>query len=445
MRFRFKQPVPLSLLQPRQAAAAAASLHSVTKHSSFGIAFDIDGVILRGTTPIGNSRRALRRLYDDSGAMNIPFLFLTNGGGIPESRRASELSDILGVKILASQVVQGHSPFRTLLKRYENEFIVATGKGEPYENEFIVAKGKGEPAVVMSEYGFKRVISLEEYASQFKNIDPVAQYKRWTTEQELNCSRNSEKIASSHIDCSQKVKAAFVVSDPVDWGRDIQVLCDILTSGGVPEEENGQQPPLYFAADDLQYQAAFPSERLGMGAFRIALESVFNRIHDKPLEYTSFGKPNPFVFSNAEMILRQLLQFPTPGNVGTEDVRLPSFKTLYMIGDNPLVDVKGAQQAGYPWFSILTRTGVFRQRENHTQYPADMVNLMILYSLFLLLFTVVSVKTICRSLSLHGFLVVSLFPIMTTWFCILCSTPARCGLNTPRSLILYFIGLGTSL
>ncbi|KAK4385846.1 putative CDP-alcohol phosphatidyltransferase class-I family protein C22A12.08c [Sesamum angolense] len=313
-----------------------ASFSTEAVVSSFGIAFDIDGVILRGTTPIGNSRRALRRLYDDSGAMNTPFLFLTNG-------RARSLT------------------FRTLLKRYENEFIVATGKGEP--------------AVVMSEYGFKRVISLEEYASQFKNIDPVAQYKRWTTNQELNCSRNSEKIASTHIDCSQKVKAAFVVSDPVDWGRDIQSqrlysetllkislvksktiiasgvaitaiqsyivkwLCDILTSGGVPGEENGQQPPLYFAADDLQYQAAFPSERLGMGAFRIALESVFN----------------------------------SPGNVGTEDVRLPSFKTLYMIGDNPLVDVKGAQQTGYPWFSILTRTGVFRQRENHTQYPADMV------------------------------------------------------------------------
>ncbi|KAL0298632.1 UNVERIFIED_CONTAM: Haloacid dehalogenase-like hydrolase domain-containing 5 [Sesamum radiatum] len=387
MRFRFKQPVPLSLLRPPQ--AAAASLRSVPKQlcnsfSSFGIAFDVDGVILRGTTPIGNSRRALRRLYDDSGAMNTPFLFLTNGGGIPESRRASELSDLLGVKILASQVVQGHSPFRTLLKRCHNGVMkpqftlksLAVGLSAnlvKYENEFIVATGKGEPAVVMSEYGFKRVISLEEYASQFKNIDPVAQYKRWTTNQELNCSRNSEKIVSSHIDCSQKVKAAFVVSDPVDWGRDIQVLCDILTSGGVLGEENGQQPPLYFAADDLQYQAAFPSERLGMGAFRIALESVFNRIHDKPLEYTSFGKPNPFVFSNAERILRHLLQFSSPGNVGTEDVSLPSFKTLYMIGDNPLVDVKGAQQAGYPWFSILTRTGVFRQRENHTQYPADMV------------------------------------------------------------------------
>ncbi|KAK6136204.1 hypothetical protein DH2020_030036 [Rehmannia glutinosa] len=358
MRFRFKQPLPLSMLRPSQ---AAASLHSVSKqfcNSSFGIAFDIDGVILRGTTPIGNSQRALRRLCDDSGALKIPFLFLTNGGGTPESRRAFELSDLLGVKILPSQVMQGHSSFRTLLKRFENEFIVATGKGEP--------------AVVMSEYGFKKVISLDEYAAHFNNIDPVAHYKRWTTMQE---SKNPEKIVSSSSDYSQKVKAAFVVSDPVDWGRDIQVLCDILTSGGVPGEENGPQPPLYFAADDLQYQAAFPSERLGIGAFRIALESVFNRIHDKPLEYTSFGKPNPFVFRNAETVLRHLLQSSHSSNVGTENANagLPSFKTLYMIGDNPFVDIKGAQQAGYPWFSILTRTGVFRQRENHTQYPADVV------------------------------------------------------------------------
>lgn len=33
-----------------------------------------------------------------------------------------------------------------------------------------------------------------------------------------------------------------------------QVLCDILRSGGLPGQANGQQPPLYFAADDLEYQ-----------------------------------------------------------------------------------------------------------------------------------------------------------------------------------------------
>lgn len=175
---------------------------------------------------------------------------------------------------------------------------------------------------------------------------------------------------------SETVKAVFVVSDPVDWGRDIQVLCDVLRCGGLPGQENGHQPqpPLYFAADDLEYQAAFPSKRLGMGAFRIALESVFNRIHYNPLEYVCFGKPNPFVFKNAEAMLKQLQPsyhsdiFKEPGDSG-----LPSFKTLYMIGDNPSVDVKGAQQAGHPWFSILTRTGVFRGKHNHAEFPADLV------------------------------------------------------------------------
>ena len=34
---------------------------------SFGIAFDIDGVILRGRSPIGGSPQAIRRLYADDG------------------------------------------------------------------------------------------------------------------------------------------------------------------------------------------------------------------------------------------------------------------------------------------------------------------------------------------------------------------------------------------
>lgn len=73
----------------------------------FGIAFDIDGVILRGRHTIGGSAQALQRLYHQSGnslllsffcstyfrigihfffhlfffvgALKVPFLFLTNG------------------------------------------------------------------------------------------------------------------------------------------------------------------------------------------------------------------------------------------------------------------------------------------------------------------------------------------------------------------------------
>lgn len=79
--------------------------------------------------------------------------------------------------------------------------------------------------VPKSDSNFRRVVSLDEYAAYFTNIDPVAQYKRWTTIQKPNFSKNSENIM--HHDYSQKVKAAFVISDPVDWGRDIQVTSTI--------------------------------------------------------------------------------------------------------------------------------------------------------------------------------------------------------------------------
>ncbi|KAL3719034.1 hypothetical protein ACJRO7_004044 [Eucalyptus globulus] len=328
--------------------------------SSFGIAFDVDGVILRGRARIGGSSQALRRLYDDHGVLKVPFVFLTNGGGIPEFTRALELSQLLGVNISPAQVLQGHSPFRNLLNRYENELIVATGKGDP--------------ALVMSEYGFKKVLSIDEYASCFSNIDPVSQYKAWTNDNVCGQSSCLEDLKLKSDVLSERVQAAFVVSDPVDWGRDIQVLCDILRSGGLPGQSDGHQPPLYFAADDLEYQAAFPMERLGMGAFRVALESVFNRIHHHPLEYVSFGKPNPFVFDNAETMLRQLSLSHCDVH-GMDDVspQSYSFSTLYMVGDNPSVDIKGAQQAGHPWFSILTRTGVFKGEDNDTSFPADLV------------------------------------------------------------------------
>ncbi|TYH73493.1 hypothetical protein ES332_D05G333300v1 [Gossypium tomentosum] len=314
---------------------APFSFHSSSKLSSnhkkrcnFGIAFDIDGVILRGRVPVGGSPQALRRLYLDSGELIVPYLFLTNGGGIPETKRAKELSELLGVNIMASQVVQGHSPFRNLLKKFENELIIATGKGDP--------------ALVMSEYGFKKVLSLEEFASYFESMDPVSQYKRWTT---MPQSDRKEPAVPRYNVLSERIKAAFVVSDPVDWGRDIQVLCDVLRSGGLPGGANNNQPPLYFAADDLEYQAAFPSKRLGIGAFRIALESVFNRINPKRLECVTYGKPNPFVFKNAEVILSQLQSSSRQDH--SKNNRVPGshpFEMLYMIGDNPSVDVKGAQQ-----------------------------------------------------------------------------------------------------
>ncbi|MED6180064.1 hypothetical protein PIB30_006878 [Stylosanthes scabra] len=344
----------LSSLAPSRSRSFSQLSSPSQQRPSFGIAFDIDGVILLGDSPVGGSPAALRRLYDSAGSLRIPFVFLTNGGGFPEAKRASELSQILGLNISSSQVLQGHSPFRQLVSRFENEFVVAAGKGEP--------------AAVMSEYGFKNVLSIDEYASCFEHIDPLASYKKWTTE---NVKVNESTPRNDVL--SKRVQAAFIVSDPVDWSRDIQVLCDILTTGGLPGRNIGPQPHLYFANDDLEYQTAFPSERLGMGAFRIALESIFNSIHSQPLKYTSFGKPNPSVFQNAEIVLQQLVPRFHNDVDAINHNNTQHFKTLYMIGDNPAVDIRGARQTGHPWFSILTKTGVFKGKENHDKFPADLV------------------------------------------------------------------------
>ncbi|XP_022964846.1 uncharacterized protein YKR070W [Cucurbita moschata] len=324
---------------------------------TFGIAFDIDGVLLRGDAPIGGSPQALRKLYDDSGVLRVPYIFLTNGGGVRESKRASDLSEVLGVNISPLQVVQGHSPFKHLVNRYENKLVIAVGKGEP--------------AAVMSEYGFRNVLSIDEYTSFFDNIDPLAPYKKWTTINGANHEKTISNLAEKKKVCSERVDAAFIVSDSVDWSRDIQVLCDILRTGGLPGREFGHQPNLYFAHDDLEYQAAFPCERFGMGAFRIALESIYNKIHPHALQYTCYGKPNPLVFRNAEAVLK--LVSSVHQNKMDANTETNHFKTLYMIGDNPSVDINGAIQAGSPWFSILTRTGVFKGRENHDKHPADLV------------------------------------------------------------------------
>ncbi|CAN6471035.1 unnamed protein product [Victoria cruziana] len=344
LRCRFRRR-PSVCFSPRRCFSS-----SVPPRPSFGIAFDIDGVIFRGQTPIDGAPEALRRLYSDY------------GGGVRESKRAKDLSAQLGINILHQQVLQGHTPFKDLVNRFENGLVIAVGKGEP--------------ADVMLEYGFKNVLSIDEYASYFDGIDPLSPYKTWKTRSPIDKGETGpcEPPHTRNV-FPERVEAAFVVSDPVDWGRDIQVLCDVLRSGGLPGREISHQPPLFFANNDLEYQAVFPTNRLGMGAYLIALESIFNRIHDNALKYTCFGKPNPSVFRNAEKILSRLPcrsdVEPFKGNGNGAGSHL--FQTIYMVGDNPAVDINGARQAGHPWFSILTRTGVFKGKENDPQFPADLV------------------------------------------------------------------------
>lgn len=76
---------------------------------------------------------------------------------------------------------------------------------------------------------FRNVISIDDYASCFENIDPLASYKRWITKQPAHQNEITNMVPKIDV-CSQRVHAAFVVSDSVDWSRDIQVIVDSIFS-----------------------------------------------------------------------------------------------------------------------------------------------------------------------------------------------------------------------
>lgn len=75
---------------------------------------------------------------------------------------------------------------------------------------------------------FRNVLSIDDYASSFENIDPLAPYKKWTTRLTFHDSTTKEVPPKINVH-SQRVQAAFVVSDSVDWSRDIQVIANTCT------------------------------------------------------------------------------------------------------------------------------------------------------------------------------------------------------------------------
>ncbi|XP_024399135.1 mitochondrial hydrolase YKR070W [Physcomitrium patens] len=343
--------------------------------NAFGIAFDIDGVLIQGSETIERAPEALRRLYKDvdTGKLQVPYVFLTNGGGMTEAARAKELTRQLSVPVNPIQVHLGHTPFKTLAQRYRGKKVLSLGKGEP--------------ETALTSYGFSTVVKMDNYFREFPHIDPLLSYKPWA-----KYESNANGMLMPEIE--RQIAAVFVCSDPVDWSRDIQVLCDVLRAGGYPGKLDSQlpQPSLYFAADDFEYSTKFPVPRFGMGAFRIALESLYVKLIKRPLLYTSYGKPKPIVYHLAAKSLHRIagMMYSKPGmnshseedpNVGPLELPLPvdrarqegALKTLYMIGDNPETDIAGAIGAGRPWYSILVRSGNFRGGGNHDKYPADKV------------------------------------------------------------------------
>lgn len=238
---------------------------SARQKSTFGVAIDVDGVLIRGKVPIPGAASVLQGLQDRA----IPHVIMTNAGGYVEERKAEQLSEILNYEIDPKKMCLSHSPMRKLAAKYKNELVLAVGKDCT------------DLSAVMKKYGFQNALTVGQLHNNFPKLYP-----------DIPISSDAERLNMVQLElCKHQFAAVFVLIDPIYWGRELQIVMDVvcaqegrLGDKGLRQqvrvrmywttisERQMQQVPIYSACMDFQYMSDFHLPRYGAGAFRAVLE-----------------------------------------------------------------------------------------------------------------------------------------------------------------------------
>jgi len=364
-------------------------------------AFDIDGVLQRGDIQLDAGMYAMKRLHDEHGNPKYPIAFLTNGGGHTEHERAEKLSRMFNIKVSDSQIVLSHTPMKYLADRYNS-----------LKDTAVLCVGKRDCTRVARYYGFERPISSQDLGYIHSLATPLSQYPTVTSVDFAYTEADGHSVVFSeafvkyvaHLHFS----AVFVMHDSNDWGRDIQLICDIVAGEAKPspaastaatllETEtvaskkknkkskaaaraaaaaaaaaahpnitvnvpltqhidpgiiSDQTVDVYFSNPDFIWPNETIHPRLGQGAFRIALCAVYQELTGHPLKYEQFGKPNLIQYKEVRKRLEAQLK---------PNQRISS---IFAVGDNPKADIRGANAAGNDFVSVLVKTGVHQDSDD---------------------------------------------------------------------------------
>ncbi|CAK7267517.1 hypothetical protein SEPCBS119000_002589 [Sporothrix epigloea] len=297
----------------------------------FAFAFDIDGVLLHVNQPIPGATAALQHLHRH----NIPFIFLTNGGGRYEADRVADLQQRLGLTmhsgggssaltasgahdpncagplpvLSTANFVQSHTPFQELLDDAAGLDDAATGADNSSDgggrsglrDQTILVTGSDAARVrtIAERYGFRNVVIPADILAAYPAIypfNPLLKSVYAETARPLpkpllleggSLAVQSGDKTLSGVDESQylRIAAAFVFNDPRDWALDIQILTDLLqarrgllgtfdpASLSAKGSEGGTR--LFFSNSDLLWAAKYHLPRFGQGAFAAAVAGVW--------------------------------------------------------------------------------------------------------------------------------------------------------------------------
>jgi len=317
---------------------------------SFGLLFDIDGVIVRGKKVIPKVPETFKKLIDSAGEFRIPTVFLTNAGNGLTSDKAKQLSEWLNIKVTEENVVMAHSPLK-VFHHFHDKNVLVSGQG-PIEE-------------ISRKIGFKKIVTIEDIRKAFPLLDAV------------DHKRRVSQPASNDAEFA-RIEAVVLFGEPVRWETVLQLLLDVLMTGGDPNHLPHHHPyphiPVLACNMDLQWMAEANMPRFGHGAFLLCLEDLYKKITGKDLIYEALvGKPSEVTYRYAQKII---MNQANKLKIGDKITR------LYAIGDNINTDIFGANlynecltcnKSELPpnmkidnsgsritnCFSVLVKTGVF--------------------------------------------------------------------------------------
>ncbi|KAL5970177.1 Haloacid dehalogenase-like hydrolase domain-containing 5 [Taenia solium] len=281
------------------------------KEPNFGLLFDIDGVLLRGATPIPEALLAIDLLKGRNGKLRVPIAFVTNACGNAQAK-VDQLSSIFNIDLQPEQVIFAPSPFQSFTHWHDMQVLVV---------------GQGDMKKIAEDLGFNHVYTMEQVAEAWPLLDMVNH-------------ENRKIVAKGYKENKDfpRIEAIVLMGEPVQWEMYLQLLIDLLMTNGKPDHKPEASPknhlPVLACNMDLLYMGQACMPRFGHGAFLVCLESLYERVSGYPLKYTALvGKPSEITYRFSEHILSKAAK-----RMG---ISRP-LRKIYFFGDNPEVDILGA-------------------------------------------------------------------------------------------------------
>lgn len=334
----------------RKVTNAAASAQTRRRYSTdacerdrslFGLLFDIDGVLVRGRTPIPAAKQCFRNLVDSDGRYKVPVVFVTNAGNSLRETKAEQLSHLLEVEVSADQVVLSHSPLRVFTQ---------------FHDLCVLVSGQGPVVEVAHNVGFKNVVTIDMLREANPLLDVVDHNRR-------------PKDMNPPSKDLPPIDAVVLFGEPVRWETNIQLITDVLLTNGRPGNPvtslHYPHIPVLACNMDLLWMAEAKNPRFGHGMFLVCLESIYKKITGCELKYEALiGKPSVVTYNYAELLIRKQAE-----QLGwTRPV-----ERLYAIGDNPMADIYGANLYNrYLKAMDRTRAQVQAQGGSSSQVTGDL-------------------------------------------------------------------------